>query len=144
MNYIGNRVFVDEYNPELKPFKVDNTKQIWFFDCEVFRYDWMFCFINMDGTKQVTIVNNYEKLREFIANEVYQLIGYNNGFYDNNILQACLIGLNPYDLSMAMINGNRMVSFKQKHLLPPTWDLTQCKSAGVLAMFTSLKHAEIY
>ncbi|MBO4726544.1 MAG: hypothetical protein J5598_03025 [Clostridia bacterium] len=144
MNYIGNRVFVDEYNPNLQPFVVDKTKTIWFYDCEVFKHDWMFCFISWDGDKQVTIVNNYEALREFISKEVYQLIGYNNGFYDNNILQACLIGLNPYELSMAMINGNRMVSFKQKHLLPPTWDLTQCKSAGVLAMFTSLKHAEIY
>lgn len=144
MNVIGNRVFVDEYNPDVEAFVLDKTKTIWFFDCEVFKYDWMFCFVSWDGNQRVTIVNNFQQLRDFIKGHVYQLIGYNNGFYDNAILQACLIGLNPYEISKEIIEGNRMVTFKQRGLLPPTWDLTQCKSAGVLAAFTSLKHAEIY
>lgn len=143
-NGFNNRLFVDTYNPDVQPFRVDPTKTIWFFDCEVFKHDWMFCFISWDGNKRVTIVNNNKQLRDFIANEVYQLIGYNNGYYDNAILHACLIGIDPYPISVAMINDRKMVSFKQRNIIPPTWDLTQCKSAGVLAAFTSLKHAEIY
>lgn len=140
----GNRIFIDKINPSLQEFKIDPTKTIWFFDCEVFKHDWMFCFVSWDGEDQVTIVNDSKRLQEFINNQVYQLIGFNNGFYDNIILQACLIGLNPFEISCQMIDEGQMITFKQKNIMPPTWDLLQPKMAGVLAAFTSLKHAEIY
>ena len=63
---------------------------------EVFKYDWLVVLID-PAKKQVTeIVNNQEQLQQFFdenKNDVW--VGYNNNHYDQYILKAILLGMNP-------------------------------------------------
>lgn len=136
--------WISDINKDLPKFVEDPSKPSWFFDCEVFRNDWMFCFERFDSDEKVVIVNDYDKLVDFIYNRCYILIGYNSNFYDIAILKAVLLKQNVFEISCQMIDDGITVYFSQNNIVPPTWDLLQPTMAGVLGAFCSLKAAEIY
>lgn len=79
------------------------------FDCEVFKYDWLFVFRNTDNGEFTVIHNNDFALKSFITDHTL-LCGFNNKFYDNSILKAILCGANNAtvkDISDYIIDGNK-------------------------------------
>ncbi len=72
-------------------------QDLWIFDCEVFKYDWLFVFKNKLTGMRVKIHNDPEALKNFIDSEPL-LCGYNNKFYDNYIIKGILIGLDTIEL----------------------------------------------
>lgn len=61
------------------------------FDFEVYRYDWLVVFKNIDSGDFEIIHNDNEKLENFMNRKPF-LIGFNNKWYDNHILKAILMG----------------------------------------------------
>lgn len=79
-----------------------------FYDFEVFRYDWILCFLDTDTRKVYSIVNDKEKLERFYnyyKNTI--MVGYNSRNYDQWIFKAILCGFNPYEMSDWIINKDR-------------------------------------
>lgn len=75
-----------------------------FYDFEVYRYDWMVVFIDYETKKGKVIINNKEQLENFYnkcKSDIF--IGYNSRGYDQFILKGILGGMNPYDISKAII-----------------------------------------
>lgn len=75
------------------------------YDFEVFKYDWLVCWLDLETRKIHHIVNDKEKLNkmyEYYKNTVW--IGYNSRNYDQWILKAILCDFNPYDMSDWIIN----------------------------------------
>lgn len=96
-----------------------------FFDCEVFKEDWMVVF-KQDG--QVTrIHNDREALRSFL-DTVRFLIGFNNYNYDDKIMAALLKDMDPYLVSQKIITNK---PFKLRLQNPITLDVMQEMKAGV-------------
>lgn len=63
-----------------------------FFDCEVFKYDWLFVFEDINET-YYCFHNDYEGISKFIEEHKDSILcGYNNKFYDNYILKGILLG----------------------------------------------------
>lgn len=63
------------------------------YDLEVFRYDWIAVFKNVDGHGYYCIHNNPHELKKFIIEHRQDvLIGFNNKNYDDWILQTMLMG----------------------------------------------------
>ena len=60
------------------------------FDCEVFKYDWLFVFKKVGTDNYDVIINDTNKLNQFYENNKDKLfIGFNNRAYDNLIF--CLV-----------------------------------------------------
>jgi hypothetical protein len=59
------------------------------FDCEVYAYDWLFVFKDVDSGDYTIIHNDNEAVKQFMANDPL-LGGFNNKWYDNHILKAIL------------------------------------------------------
>ena len=79
-----------------------------FYDFEVFKYDWLVCFMNTKTQSKNYIVNDSVKLKDFYKehkNEIW--VGYNSRTYDQYILKAILCGFNPYEMSDWIINKKR-------------------------------------
>ena len=60
------------------------------FDCEVFAYDWLFVFKNLEDGNYTVIHNDNESLKEFMSQEGIVLAGFNNKHYDQFILRVLL------------------------------------------------------
>lgn len=73
------------------PRKEGETIKLFVYDCEVFAYDWLVIFKNLE-TKQFTVIHNDEEaLKEFIDSEcVY--CGFNSKHYDQFIIKAICNG----------------------------------------------------
>lgn len=71
-----------------------------FFDFEVFKYDWLMVCINpQENTKEV-IANNPEHLKQYYEAHKDQVwIGYNSRTYDQYILKAILLGMDPKEVN---------------------------------------------
>lgn len=66
----------------------------WFaYDCEVFKYDWIVIFKNLQTEKFTVIHNNKTKLERFLTQDTVTF-GFNSKFYDRYILKAILMGHN--------------------------------------------------
>ncbi len=76
-----------------------------FFDCEVFKHDWLFCFYIEPTNEKITIHNDSLKLFDFIVRHQknHCFIGFNNKFYDELILAMIFLGLDVYELSKKLI-----------------------------------------
>ena len=59
------------------------------FDCEVFAYDWLFVFKDVETGEYTIIHNDNEAVKQFMARSPI-LGGFNNKHYDNHILKAVL------------------------------------------------------
>lgn len=77
------------------------------FDCEVFKEDWLFVFIDSeDSTNRNIIVNDSDKLKEFYEKNKDEIFGgYNARSYDQYIFKAILCDENPKKVNDYIING---------------------------------------
>lgn len=64
------------------------------FDCEVFAYDWLFVFKDVETGEYTIIHNDNEAVKQFMARNPI-LGGFNNKHYDNHILKAVLCDADP-------------------------------------------------
>ena len=64
------------------------------FDCEVFAYDWLFVFKDVETGEYTIIHNDNEAVKPFMARSPI-LGGFNNKHYDNHILKAVLCDADP-------------------------------------------------
>lgn len=127
-----------------------NNFNIFIFDFEVFKYDWLLCLKNATTGEQIHIWNDRARLRAFvdkhIGNSIF--IGFNSTRYDINIMKAIYGGLDPYALSQWMIaQGQQAFTFpgmRSSYFMPfYTFDLkNDCVKPHNMAM--SLKEYEAY
>lgn len=62
---------------------------MYIFDCEVFRYDWLFVFKDVDSGEYTVIHNDNNAVKNFMTPDKL-IAGFNNKYYDNHILKAIL------------------------------------------------------
>ena len=75
-----------------------------FYDFEVFKYDWLVVCIDVTNQKETVIINDPDKLKDFYeANCKNIWVGFNNKHYDQYILKAILLGMNPKEISDRII-----------------------------------------
>lgn len=75
-----------------------------FFDCEVFAYDWLL--VAFDGKEFTYIENDRKLLQQFYNKHKKDLwIGYNCKGYDQYIVKAILLGINPKIINDYIIRG---------------------------------------
>lgn len=71
-----------------------------FYDFEVFKYDWLVVIINPVTKTETVIVNDKKQLEEYFYSHEREIwIGYNNRRYDQYILKAVLLDMNPKEVS---------------------------------------------
>lgn len=79
-----------------------------FIDFEVFKHDWL-CVVEMPYTDPIVVVNDNNKLRDLYASNKKDVwIGSNIKGYDQYILKAILLDINPYAVSDYIINGDNL------------------------------------
>ena len=79
-----------------------------FYDFEVFKKDWLVVIINPIEKSETVIVNDEDQLwRYFNDHEREIWIGYNNRRYDQYIMKALLLNLNPKEVSDWIIVKNK-------------------------------------
>ena len=67
-----------------------------FYDFEVFKYDWLAVFVDMVKKSVHVIINNPKELRQLYEANINNIwVGYNNRHYDQYIMKAILLGLDP-------------------------------------------------
>lgn len=67
-----------------------------FFDFEVYKYDWLVVNIDPLEQRKTVIINDPEKLKEFHKENLKKIwIGYNSRSYDQYILKAILLDIDP-------------------------------------------------
>lgn len=77
-----------------------------FYDFEVFKEDWLAVFINVTKKKEYVIINNPEELKTlYEANSKDIWVGFNNRHYDQYIMKAILLGVDPKRVSDLIIIG---------------------------------------
>jgi hypothetical protein len=64
------------------------------FDCEVFAYDWLFVFKEIESGAYTVIHNDNEAIKQFMESDPL-LCGFNNKHYDQFILKAVLADASP-------------------------------------------------
>lgn len=75
-----------------------------FFDTEVFAYDWLL--VTFDGKEFTYIENDHKLLQQYYEKHKYDLwIGYNCKGYDQYIIKAILLGINPKIVNDYIIRG---------------------------------------
>ena len=75
-----------------------------FYDFEVFEYDWLAVLIEPNERRETDIVNDREKLLRFYeANRSSIWVGFNSRHYDQYILKAILLGMNPKEVNDRII-----------------------------------------
>ena len=73
---------------------------MFFYDFEVFKYDWLVVFINKDTLEKTIIVNDSDGLKDFYnKNKDKIFTGYNSRNYDQYIFKSILLDLNPKELN---------------------------------------------
>ena len=78
------------------------------FDCEVFAYDWLFVFKDIESGEFTVIHNDNEAVKEFMETSPL-LAGFNNKHYDQFILKAVLADATPEQVKevndIIIVNG---------------------------------------
>lgn len=75
-----------------------------FFDFETFKYDWLL--VTFDGTKFTRIENDRQKLIDYYCEHKSDLwVGYNVKGYDQYIIKAIILGINPKLVNDFIIGG---------------------------------------
>lgn len=75
-----------------------------FYDFEVFKWDWLVVLIDPINRTKTIIANDRNALKKYFdenCNKVW--VGYNNNHYDVPILKGILLGMNPKEVSDAII-----------------------------------------
>ena len=101
---------------------------MWYYDFEVFKYDWLVVFRKSNKKKDRRIViNDVEALKEVLLEIGTDLLGgFNNYGYDDTIMAAILMGKDPYIITQRLIeNGERELNWQLKLEAPMTIDFKQ-------------------
>lgn len=113
------------------------------FDCEVFKYNWLFVFKKVSTGEYTIIQDDEDELRRFYEeNQTALFIGFNNKAYDNIILKGILSNVDPAEITRMIIGG------KQRYLVQKALGIKDYKLTSmdlmqdILGM--SLKEAEGY
>lgn len=112
-----------------------------FYDFEVFKEDWLVVIINPVEKIKTVIVNDKKKLEEYFEAHNKQIwIGYNNRRYDQYIMKAILLDMNPKEVNDWIIKDNK-----------PGWQysslfnkITMINFDTMLRMDTGLKSLEAF
>ena len=84
------------------------------FDFEVFPYDVLLGVYDVNEKKYIQLWD-VEEIKKFYNENINSIwIGHNNSHYDNYILQAVLMDLNPYEVSKQIINENKRLKLNIK------------------------------
>lgn len=78
------------------------------FDMEVFKYDFILCWLDTKTRKKYCIVNDTDAIKRFYEhykNDI--MVGYNSRGYDQWILKSILCDFNPWDMNDWIINKDR-------------------------------------
>lgn len=97
------------------------------YDIECLKHDWVVVF--KEGDEYEVIHNDVEKLKSYI--EVHKrdiLVGFNNYHYDNIVLASMLMGRDPYETSIRIIEKGERVNYKLNMV---TLDVMQEVGMGV-------------
>lgn len=79
-----------------------------FYDFEVFKYDWLVVIINPIEKTVTRIVNDSQALKDYFdAHNKEIWIGYNNRRYDQYIMKAILLDMNPKEVNDWIIKDNK-------------------------------------
>lgn len=79
-----------------------------FYDFEVFEFDWLVVCINPIKKLKKIIVNDSEELEKFYTENKQEIwIGWNSKHYDQYILKAILLGINPKLVNNEIIFNNK-------------------------------------
>lgn len=116
---------------------------MYIFDCEVFKYNWLFVFKKVSTGEYTIIQDDEDELRRFYEeNQKALFIGFNNKSYDNIILKGILSKVDPAEITRMIIGGKQRWLVQKalgiKDFKLTTMDLMQ----DILGM--SLKEAEGY
>ena len=85
-----------------------------FYDFEVFKYDWLVVFIIPEKNETI-IIQDAEKLNWFYTEHKDEIfVGYNSRGYDQYIFKGILLGLNQYQISKFIIDGNKGWQFSRE------------------------------
>ncbi len=84
------------------------------FDFEVFPFDVLLGVYDVNEKKYIQLWD-VEEIKKFYNENINSIwIGHNNSHYDNYILQAILMDLNPYEVSKQIINENKRLKLNIK------------------------------
>lgn len=84
------------------------------FDFEVFPFDVLLGIYDVNEKKYIQLWD-VEEIKKFYNENINSIwIGHNNSHYDNYILQAVLMDLNPYEVSKQIINENKRLKLNIK------------------------------
>ncbi len=79
-----------------------------FYDFEVFKYDWLVVIYDMDNQTDIEIVNDSDLLEHFYNDNQENIwAGFNSRHYDQYILKALIVGLNPKELNDWIIKEHK-------------------------------------
>ena len=86
-----------------------------FYDLEVFKYDWMGIFIDLETEQEFAIVNDVTALESLYNehdNDIW--VGFNNRHYDQYIFKSICLGINPKVVNdFIIIEGNEGWQFSK-------------------------------
>lgn len=105
------------------------------YDFEVFMYDWLVVFKDINTLEEYRFHNNVEELKAFLPRVKY-MIGFNNYYYDDIILTALVsMGYTPpllYNLSTNLVSGSKAPNnIKQISSELPSLDCIQELGLGI-------------
>lgn len=90
---------------------------LYFYDFEVFKYDWLVVFIDYTSGKTHKFHNDIDSLCEFLSS-INMLAGFNNYNYDDIILTALVhdkySNLELYNLSQSIVTRDKKIPYKLK------------------------------
>lgn len=70
--------------------------EIIFYDFEVFKYDWLVVCVDMVKKNIQVIINNQDELKALYEQNIRNIwVGFNNRHYDQYIMKAILLGIDP-------------------------------------------------
>lgn len=110
------------------------------YDFEVFKHDWLVCWIDTDTKKMYSLHNDAERFKKFY--DYYKdviWVGYNSRTYDQWVAKAILAGFDPWEMNDWIINKDRR-GFEFSRLLNNFPILNYDCSVG----FRSLKELEAF
>jgi DNA polymerase len=79
-----------------------------FYDFECFAFDWLVVLIDPSKKQETVIVNDPDHLNRFYEENKHDIwVGYNNNHYDQYILKAILLGMNPKNVNDWIIEKDK-------------------------------------
>ena len=113
-----------------------------FYDFEIFKYDWMVCWLDTETRKMYQIVNDKAKFEKFYKHYKDRVwVGYNSRNYDQWVAKAILADFDPYLINDWIINQDRK-GYEFSRLLNDFPILNYDCSGSQITLNRSLKELE--